>query len=267
LSLDIFEKKDIQSYLNFRLRAAGFKGADLFSTRHASVIAKYSRGLTRRINILADKTLLAAFADDNELITPKYIKRAAKDSQYVSSGLTDWIKYSMAASLVVLLLAAGWFLRGVGEKTALLDNSQVNNDENVASVGNKSNFSSLNDGENEFQRLESGNNSQLLNARLKETSLWLQNKSDYRYSVQLMLLDQSQMKTLNTFLLEMKNRDLIDNTFVYQVSKNGQLFFGVMYGRFRQYSNAIQSMNNVRKLVKVKKPFIREMENISSEYS
>lgn len=267
LSLDMFEKKDIQSYVNFRLHAAGYKGADLFSTRHAGLIAKYSKGLTRRINILADKTLLAAYADDSQQIKPKYIKRAAQDSQYLSSALSNWATYGIAIILVTVLLSAGWFLRGFDEKTNITAQSKVNNDENDASIGNKSNFSSLQHSESAIQRLKSGEVSDLLKSRLQVTTTWLNNKLDYRYSVQLMLVDESRIKVLETFLMSMQKRDLIDNTYVYQVTKNGQLYFGILYGRFRQYSNALQTMNSINKQVKVRKPFIRKMVNITSEYS
>ncbi|HOT51247.1 MAG TPA: DUF2723 domain-containing protein, partial [Candidatus Hydrogenedentes bacterium] len=45
-----------------RLRAAGYRGPDLFTKGAIQLISKASEGLTRRINILADKALLAAFA-------------------------------------------------------------------------------------------------------------------------------------------------------------------------------------------------------------
>lgn len=265
-SLDIFDKADIQSYLNFRMRAAGFKGSDLFSSRIAGVIGKYSKGLTRRINILADKTLLAAFADDSEQIKPKYIKMAAKDSQYTSSGFPVWAKYSLVVVAMVSSISLGWLLRGFGEESQIVDNSQVINNINAASVGNKSNYSPAIDGKRTNHGLESSSASHLLQSRLEKTTQWLQKKSDFRYSVQLMLISRSSMKALDTFLLKMKKQGFIDNTYVYQVSKNGQLFYGVLYGRFKSYSKAISSMTEVRAQVKLKNPFIRDIDNISSEY-
>ena len=54
--------RDIKDYLAFRLRAAGYHGPDLFGPDVLRIIGEASEGLTRRINIFADKTLLAAFA-------------------------------------------------------------------------------------------------------------------------------------------------------------------------------------------------------------
>ena len=267
LSLDVFEKKDIQSYLNFRMRAAGYKDADLFNASLAGKIAKYSKGLTRRINILADKTMLAAFSENSHKIKPKHIKMAAKDSQYATSAFPNWLKYSLSALAVVMLVGFGWFIRGIDENNSVVINSQVNNNESAASSGNKSNFSSPIDGESGNLQLKSSELSQLLQQRLKETVSWLENESGYRYSVQLMLIDETRLNALESFLTQMQSQSLISNTFVYQATKNGRQYYGVLYGGFKQYSSATESMKSISKKLRVKSPFVRMMESISSEYS
>ncbi len=73
---------DIHAYLNFRLQACGYSGSELISVFTARTIEKYSHGLIRRINILADKALLAAFAEGRRFVTGDDVERAAKDSQY-----------------------------------------------------------------------------------------------------------------------------------------------------------------------------------------
>ncbi len=73
---------DIHAYLNFRIRASGYRGPDLFSLKVARSIEKYSHGLIRRINILADKALLTAYARDSYDISVTDIQVAAEDSQY-----------------------------------------------------------------------------------------------------------------------------------------------------------------------------------------
>lgn len=75
--------RDIKDYLSFRLRAAGYKGPDLFSTETLKLIAEASEGLTRRINIYADKTLLAAYASGTHTITPDHVRAAVSDTQIV----------------------------------------------------------------------------------------------------------------------------------------------------------------------------------------
>jgi type II secretory pathway predicted ATPase ExeA len=86
-----------RAYIRFRLGAAGCPCPQLFTPSAEWLIAKVSRGLTRRINILADKALLAAFADNvlesPENLSPdvppvvklRHVSAAIRDSDYSSA--------------------------------------------------------------------------------------------------------------------------------------------------------------------------------------
>ncbi|MCY7387592.1 MAG: AAA family ATPase [Burkholderiales bacterium] len=96
--------RDIKDYLNFRLRAAGYRGPDLFSPEALKVIADASEGLTRRINIYADKTLLAAFAAGTHTITTDHVRAAITDTQIVlpvPKSNRKQIGFVIAAALLV----------------------------------------------------------------------------------------------------------------------------------------------------------------------
>ena len=80
---------DIREYLMFRLRTAGYRGPDLFGAAVVRYIARASQGLTRRVNIIADKTLLAAFADQSHNIALKHVRAAVRDSEFSDSN-TWW---------------------------------------------------------------------------------------------------------------------------------------------------------------------------------
>lgn len=80
--LEPLVRSDVGSYLMFRMRHAGYKGPDLFTAGAIRLISEASEGLTRRINILADKALLAAFADGGYQILPKHVSAAIGDSEF-----------------------------------------------------------------------------------------------------------------------------------------------------------------------------------------
>ena len=73
---------EIGKYISFRMRAAGYRGPDLFNARAVSMIARAASGLTRRVNILADKSLLAAYADNKHSITAREARAAIRDSDF-----------------------------------------------------------------------------------------------------------------------------------------------------------------------------------------
>ena len=85
-NLEPLVRDDIAQYLDFRMRAAGYHGPSVFAPEAVKLIAKASQGLTRRINILADKALLASYATGVHLVGDREVKAAIKDSEFASAG-------------------------------------------------------------------------------------------------------------------------------------------------------------------------------------
>ncbi|NKB32945.1 MAG: AAA family ATPase [Pseudomonadales bacterium] len=123
-SLDPLENHEVADYIHFRLQAAGCPCPNMFTKGAEWLIAKASSGLTRRINILADKALLSAFAEDvlqdyeqlgpdvPPTITWKHVYAAMRDSEYSSSvfkSMFSPIKI-MSASMVIVIIALTFFL-------------------------------------------------------------------------------------------------------------------------------------------------------------
>jgi MSHA biogenesis protein MshM len=103
----------LESYLMFRMRAAGYHGPNLFSPGALKLIADKSNGLMRRVNILADKSLLAAFVEDTYYIKPQHVQAAIRDSELGSvrkSPGKNLLLGGAAASLLLLILAAWWLM-------------------------------------------------------------------------------------------------------------------------------------------------------------
>ncbi|MDO8991081.1 MAG: AAA family ATPase [Sideroxyarcus sp.] len=107
-------RKVINDYLMFRMRAAGYKGPDVFSAAAVLHIGKASQGLMRRVNILADKALLAAFVENTHQIESRHVQAAIRDSEMVPMGnAINRKSVSMAGGILLLaatLAGAGWFL-------------------------------------------------------------------------------------------------------------------------------------------------------------
>jgi len=107
-------KKVVDDYLMFRMRAAGYKGPDIFTPAAVNLIGKASQGLMRRVNILADKALLAAFVENTHKIEVRHVQAAIRDSEMVP--MRNWLNrksISMAGGLALFaatLAGAGWFV-------------------------------------------------------------------------------------------------------------------------------------------------------------
>jgi type II secretory pathway predicted ATPase ExeA len=100
---------ETREYLMFRLRAAGYRGPDLFTDTIVREITRITGGLTRRINLITDKALLAAFAENTHTIRQKHIDAAVRDSEFAQQHLPPAGKprFALGAVLVVLGMAAG----------------------------------------------------------------------------------------------------------------------------------------------------------------
>jgi general secretion pathway protein A len=70
---------EVAPYIDFRLRAAGYKGKDLFHPDAFRQIAFYSNGIPRLVNIICDNALLCAYARSRKIVSADIIKEAASD--------------------------------------------------------------------------------------------------------------------------------------------------------------------------------------------
>jgi type II secretory pathway predicted ATPase ExeA len=100
---------EVAKYVSFRMRTAGYKGPDVFTSSAISAIARASNGLTRRVNVLCDKALLAAFAANTHAVTPRQVRAAIADSDFAPvAGTNTWLRPVLrAAGLVALGALAG----------------------------------------------------------------------------------------------------------------------------------------------------------------
>jgi MSHA biogenesis protein MshM len=104
----------IETYLLFRMHTAGYRGPTPFASAAAALIGKASQGLMRRVNILADKSLLAAFVEDTHNIEVHHVQAAIRDSELSPpvQALRQRKNIAIAAALVlsatIIIAATGW---------------------------------------------------------------------------------------------------------------------------------------------------------------
>lgn len=71
--------EETRGYIQHRLNIALGKGKVRFSRPAVETVFRYSRGIPRMINVVADRTLLIAFTQSTKKITPKIVKLAVSD--------------------------------------------------------------------------------------------------------------------------------------------------------------------------------------------
>ncbi len=112
-------KEEANAYIDHRLRVAGWKGGRLFTSGAMSQLLRASQGRARRINLLADKALLAAYAEGVRQVEKRHVKAACSElhadpdpvSRLALPGWRVWATgFGLAVPMAVAaVLVLGWF--------------------------------------------------------------------------------------------------------------------------------------------------------------
>ena len=103
---------NITAYLTHRLITAGYTGAPLFGDEAQQLIWQASRGIPRLVNILAHKSLMAAYGQGARHITRQHVEAAIEDTEDATKPATSRLRGWLTAFTGALAVAAagGWLL-------------------------------------------------------------------------------------------------------------------------------------------------------------
>jgi MSHA biogenesis protein MshM len=79
--LQPLNQSSIRSYLQHRVKSAGYRGPELFDNGAQRRLYKISQGIPRVINVLCNKALMLSYASGEFYVRSKHIEAAAADSQ------------------------------------------------------------------------------------------------------------------------------------------------------------------------------------------
>ena len=267
-ALGPLQRADIGNYLMFRLRAAGYHGPDLFTPRAIQMISGASQGLTRRINILADKALLAAFSENRHLIDRKQVEAAIRDAEFNPlPGERNAAKAWLAAAAVIALI--------VGAAYLLARPSRV--DEAVATAVPASSAQPTPQSPpagSEEPSLRSEKLPAKVSAepalpvaiatpptsfaeRLAASEEWLKDAPDTHYFIQLLSTDAANQRAVEAFI-ESKGRSLDRQQIrIYRSRLSGRDRLGVVYGDYPSREAASAALAELTKTSPGSSPYIR----------
>jgi len=268
--LDPFPAADVYEYLNFRMRAVGYRGPDLFSQKMANTIERKSNGLTRRINILADKALLAAFSEGGHNIDNKHINLAAKDSDFGQE--RNWqpvVKLAFATAIIVSSIWIGTLLPGLSSTSSYSEpvastitepvfpaTPLYNNDEQTADIENINAEST--------QAVRSAENISIEH-RLLQTEQWLKTASDNDFTIQLILLDVWAKGEVENYLKQASQLLSSDRLYIYQASIRGRMVYSVLYNEYAERDLATQQLKMLPTWIRQNAPYLRTLKGIKAD--
>ncbi len=286
---------EIREYLMFRMRAAGYRGPDLFSNSVVKYIARTSLGLTRRVNLIADKALLAAFSENTHTLRPKHIDAAVRDSEFSQDlprrveprhlwGAAALVAAGAVAGIVVyaLLQHAGRNPVGAAASsqaapaaTVTQKASPAPRSEQAGAAGpamapratgpSPATAAQTGDGGTKLatSAVSSADAADLLDSRLEATREWLMSEAHTTFSIQLMgTNDPEQLKDL---LNGIGKSVEITKVFVYRTVARQKPSLTVLYGSFDNRRAAVEALDKLPESLKSNRPILRKVQGIRAE--
>jgi type II secretory pathway predicted ATPase ExeA len=282
--LEPLVRSDIENYIDFRMRAAGYRGPRVFNRGAIKLIARASQGLTRRVNILADKALLAAFADGTHSVTETEVKRAVRDTEFYRRRFSlhkTWIGAgALAAGLVIgwgtqVLLSTGERAVASGSAPAPVtaprappgnSGARVDLAPRAPAVSVREPTASVADarpaGRVTPPPPERG---EFVRARFEATQEWLQNAPDDHYAIQLVTVNSGELRKLEDFLHRASAMVPAGELFVYSVKIDGQQHYRVAYGSYASPAQALDAIKGLPPLFSAYHPYYRSVEKMRSQ--
>jgi type II secretory pathway predicted ATPase ExeA len=81
--LTALSKTDTGLYIQHRLEVAGSQGRQIFDPETFPLIFRYTGGIPRLVNTLCDTSMMAAFAQDTDVVTVEHMRAAIEELQWV----------------------------------------------------------------------------------------------------------------------------------------------------------------------------------------
>jgi MSHA biogenesis protein MshM len=293
--LDPLRRQDVESYIEFRMRAAGYRGPSVFTRPALELIAQASQGLTRRVNILADKALLAAFAGGSHAVTPREVRRAIGDSNFYRPARRLGRAAAIGAGLAAAL-ALGWTLHALlavppvtpapAAPTAAVASRQTADpapatpatpttaagetrekpsspaDNPKVTESAKLPVTAYQEAERPAVPAAAG---ALWQDRLAATQRVLDGAPGDRQAIQLFTVEARDVGNLENFLLKASKLVSTEDLLVYSVKFGGKQHYRVAYGNYSDANEALAAVQALPPLLKAQGPYPRSFERMRSQ--
>ncbi|MEO7344477.1 MAG: AAA family ATPase [Methylotenera sp.] len=274
------QTKDVGEYLIFRLRAAGYFGPHLFTDAAIKKLSGAAEGLVRRVNILADKCLLAAFADNVHQVTPKHVKAAIQDSEFGVKP-ANYRRYFLwaivlAGLLAVALTYAWWQSEHQLKRAPMLQESKLNSTKLAKGITNKlpetsqveTAKASINTNAVSTTNIQPDVRQLLVEKRFEASKSWLGNGSPTNITLQVKSLPSKNPLKDDLLMSELDRLGQqveLDNIYLYRKKQNGMLYTVILYGSYTERAEALSALRNLPALIKNDRPYLRTLAGINKD--
>jgi len=259
--------KDVSEYLLFRLESAGYRGPNIYQPAAIRKITRASKGLMRRINILADKSMLAAFTENSHTVTARHVSAAIEDSEFMAK-LPIWQRSAPLSAVVAGALSVAVGLAFMAHQPISQDAVISNNPIAVVAPSPLLQQTVTTVKQTRAQEvipIAWPDVNDLLQHRMDITQRWLPDANPKNFSIQLLLAESNGRGRVVKFLQQQKSQQWIDQIYVHRVNIRGQEMLGVLYGEYENFSRAETVLKQLPEELLRYRPYLRNLRQIQAE--
>ncbi len=257
IHLSPLTSREVAEYLRFRLYNAGYRGGELFTPAACRQLALSSGGLIRRLHLLADKALLAAFSANSTRVRWIDAWRARCDGQRqvrfprFAGGLVA----GAAVSVFALLMMTGPLHRSSPTVTQLAETPVAHTRLSPALEAARQKALSI--------RPSAG--LPRVSQRLLASQDWLR-ETDGRLTIQLLLSDDDNLVKIEKLLMKQAYEDLLPAIYLARSEIGGRARWNVLYGAFNSKSKALAAIADLPDEMRRHQPFLRSISALRGEH-
>jgi len=298
-ALEPMVRHDIDGYIDFRMRAAGYHGPKIFSEASLKLITGASLGLTRRINIIADKSMLAAFAENTHQILPRHIHAAIQDAEFGNFRPPQVKFWSSLMAVILVALSLLIFIYKSLQPASFKSPSVTATEATAAPEQPAPKIQPLPEPlpaatavapttsstlavarpirepalaqpiaarppakDSVVARDSAAGFGEQTRLRLAATRLWLKVTPDDRWFIQLVGSDSGQAAAIEEFVLRSGALLGVDQVHVYVANARGIDRVGVIYGEYPSREAAINAIKQLPASIRSLSPFPRMVKHL-----
>ena len=257
---------EVAAYLEFRLRTAGYRGPTPFTERAVAAIAGASEGLSRRINILADKALLAAYSTGSHRVDRNEVGVAIRDSRFTALAprrSVGWLALTAVAAVGALgsalyVMHASW-LPEAAPAQATASQPEAAQAPAVAAPAPPAVDTPT---EPVAPSLGSPALGPLTRQGLDRFSQWLASANSRHYFIQLYGAEIANAAEIEAFLRRSGNAVEGGQLRIYRSDLSGQDRLGVIFGEFATRDAALSAIAELPESLRRLGPYPRQVSRL-----
>lgn len=211
-------KKELANYVNQRLAQADYQGAPVFSPAAIRCLQKVAGGQIDKVNLLADKSLLAAFIDNTQSVQERHVLAAMRDLEIVYKPAwhqqKKWQVTVSGLGIITLLAMSMVIFRNPKQNEAPTATSELSELQKQHKVQNQPKKS-------------------LINQRVTESGLWLAQIRGNEMSIQLFVTGENNAAKLERFLNRAKKLGTLDKLYIFSIKQEKKPGYQISFGQYK----------------------------------